>query len=63
MPADGYTDITEDFLGIVARYQLIGSDEFKDILAKVDQRDPSVMTMIHTPSQTAYERSQAYDTN
>ena len=37
-------DVSRDFLGVMARFQILGSPQFRQILQKVTHRDPSIMS-------------------
>ena len=42
------SDVTQDFIGVVARFQILGSPEFRLNLDKVDNRDPTIMNQLLT---------------
>ena len=51
------TSVIDDFLGIITRYQIIGSHDFHHTLDRVKERDPTIMSKLHTPKELTATQS------
>lgn len=46
------TEISEDFIGIIARIELLRSPDFHELLQKLQDQDPKVLAMMSNPTIT-----------